>query len=359
MKRIFTGVLLSAALLFPSAVTAQEQSGDDSAQDFRINELYFETRLGFQGEHLDGKAVDDATGFRGQYLNFRLDGQITRGLTYSYRQRLNRNTNQSFFDATDWIHLDWQATPRWGFSAGKQVVAIGGYEYDRAPIDLYYCSEFWNQIPCYQLGVSASCQVAPQDRLLLQVCNSPLRAWSGGNTYAINLMWYGHHGWWETMWSANAVPTSPHRWISYLALGNRFHLGSRLHLDVDWMNRASKGQGIISDMSLMSELSLQAHATTRCFVGYTYDQNKSGTSADVLVLDGTRLHRTSAGVEVSPLRRYPRSLRAFAAVSYNWGTNSNPQDVNQNRQFLGQAGIKFQLDVLQGITRLCQYRNNK
>ncbi len=36
---------------------------------------------------------------------------------------------------------------RWGVQGGKEVVAIGGFEYDRAPIDLYSCSVFWNNVP--------------------------------------------------------------------------------------------------------------------------------------------------------------------------------------------------------------------
>lgn len=358
MKLSFTR-FCALTLVLLSSVSIHGQHPETEIDGLGVKELYVETRFGFEGKRLDGTPIHDNTGFRGQYLNLRLEGQITHGLTYSYRQRLNKLSGKSFFDATDWIHLDWQMDSRWAFSAGKQVVAIGGYEYDRAPIDLYYCSEFWNHIPCYQLGVSASCQVAPADRMLLQLVNSPLRSWAGGNTYGVNLMWYGKHAWWETMWSFNMMEHQRGRWINYLALGNRFWMGERLHLDVDWMNRASSHQDLLSDFSVMSELSLQAHATTRCFLGYTYDQNKSGTDADMIVQDGTRLNRASAGVEVSPLRRYPQCLRAFAVMSYSWGTNTNPQGVTQDRQLLGQVGIKFKLDILQGIRHFSANTNKK
>lgn len=56
------------------------------------------------------------------------------------RHRLNKKNNDaSFFDATDWLYLAYRKD-NWELSAGKQVVAIGGYEYDAAPIDLYFCS---------------------------------------------------------------------------------------------------------------------------------------------------------------------------------------------------------------------------
>jgi hypothetical protein len=87
--------------------------------------------------------VKSNSGFRGKYLNVLLSGDIGKHWSYSYRQRLNKaHANQSFFDATDWIHLTYTLNKHWSFNAGKQVVGIGGYEYDRAPIDLYFCSEY-------------------------------------------------------------------------------------------------------------------------------------------------------------------------------------------------------------------------
>ena len=125
-------------VLMPFASMRAQEKTDDGG--LKITQLFGETRLGFHSQNSEWHANDDKTGFLGDYLNFRIDGQIVSGLTFSYRQRFNKTTTKNFFDATDWMHLDWKATPKLTLSAGKQVVAIGGYEYDRAPIDVYYSS---------------------------------------------------------------------------------------------------------------------------------------------------------------------------------------------------------------------------
>lgn len=128
--------------------TASAMGADDRDEIIRLD---VDARLDYQRDWNDGHTVSDNTGFEGKYLVIRVDGNITGNLSYSWRQRLNKNHNDgSFFDATDWVYLNYDIN-RWSLSAGKQVVAIGGWEYDRAPIDLYGCSVFWNNIPCYQI----------------------------------------------------------------------------------------------------------------------------------------------------------------------------------------------------------------
>ena len=145
------------------------------AQESKVVNLQFETRMDYQREYLDGDAVKSNSGFKGKYLNVILNGTINDHWSYSYRQRLNKaHADQSFFDATDWVHLTYKANDNWSFNAGKQVVGIGGYEYDRAPIDLYFCSEYWNNIHCYQMGVSTTYNNNKgNDSFLAQICESP------------------------------------------------------------------------------------------------------------------------------------------------------------------------------------------
>ena len=125
-------------------------------QNSSLLRLDLEARADYMQEFRDETKIDGASGFKGRYLNIRMDGNITDNLSFSYRQRLNKpNKDASFFDATDWITASY-TIGSWTISGGKQVVGIGGYEYDGAPIDLYFCSEFWNNIACYQFGVSGS-----------------------------------------------------------------------------------------------------------------------------------------------------------------------------------------------------------
>lgn len=342
--------LIALSTLFSFVSYAQEA---DESHGPRITQMFGETRFGFKSENNEWYTNNKNTGFRGDYLNFRIDGQIIKGLTFSYRQRFNKNTSSNFFDSTDWLHIDWKATSRLSIGAGKQVVAIGGFEYDRAPIDLYYCSEFWQNIACYQMGISATYNVTSKDQLLLQICNSPFHSWDGcSNTYAANLMWYGNHGFWETMWSVNAMQYTRSDMIYYIALGNRFNITRGLHLDIDAMNRTAKNQNFLDDWSVMAELSYQPIKSLRCHVKYTHDENKSGTQADYLVQDGTNINMVSGGVEFSPLKNHLDALRIFAVAGYASGTNSNSsgvllydseREMMMANQFLLEVGAKIKI----------------
>ena len=96
-------ILAASAILLSTYLSAQDKG-------FVVSSLYFETRVGYEAV-MPGMDFDaNASGFRGSYLNMRLDGQICEGLTYSYRQRFNKLSDRTFFDATDWIHIDWKAT---------------------------------------------------------------------------------------------------------------------------------------------------------------------------------------------------------------------------------------------------------
>ena len=61
-----------------------------SAQDNELVTLRIEARLDYTQEYVQGEKINDNSGFKGKYLNIRMDGTVAEGLTYSYRQRLNK-----------------------------------------------------------------------------------------------------------------------------------------------------------------------------------------------------------------------------------------------------------------------------
>ncbi|MCM1482960.1 MAG: OprO/OprP family phosphate-selective porin [Muribaculaceae bacterium] len=304
-----------------------------------------EVRLDYQRDYLDGKTVKDNTGFEGKFLNLQLDGNITPELSYSWRQRLNKNhDDRTFFDATDWVYLTY-GVDRWAFSAGKQVVSIGGWEYDRAPIDLYSCSVFWNNIPCYQLGASAAYSITPEHSLKFQVTQSPFFTKSNRDMYGYNLFWQGKAGIYSSLWSANLMEYAEGRYISYIALGNRFTV-DRVSLELDVMNRASSHQAfLLKDCSVMGELKYRPSAHVALHAKATYDVNHSGTAADLTVLNGTELTMAGAGIEYYPLVKHNQSLRLHANCYYSWGKNTNTADVMQNKSLMVDVGIKWHMDI--------------
>ena len=316
------------------------------AQNDKLINLKGEVRVDYQRDYIDGDAQKSDCGFKGKYVNFQLDGTIAKGFTYSYRQRLNKaHADQSFFDATDWAYLNYQADEHWTLSGGKQVVAIGGYEYDRAPIDLYYCSEFWNNIPCYELGVSATYAFnGGKDRVMGQVCESPFRQ-QGEDMYGYSMMWMGSHGLLNTLYSANAFEYAPGKFIYYLALGHELTWGgTRLQLDL--MNRASKGQTFfLKDCSVMAELRHGVSKQCDVTLKMTYDVNKTNSVADQCVLPHTEITRVGGGVEYYPIKN-SREVRLHANAYYSWGKNGNANGTRQPKQTMVNLGATWKVKII-------------
>ena len=128
MKKIIVGFLL---LWIPVLTSAQ----------VGVDRFFLDMRASFHQETEDGEYNSQMTG---DYLNLHLLGHISPKIDYRIRQRLTKKVfdERNMFNATDFMYLNWQATDRWSFMAGKQTVLIGGYEYDAAPIDVYYYSQF-------------------------------------------------------------------------------------------------------------------------------------------------------------------------------------------------------------------------
>lgn len=335
MKHYITALALASAAMTLSAAEPADE----------ILKVKAEVRLDYQHDSNDGHTVKDNTGFEGKFLNIQLEGNITPELSYSWRQRLNKNHNDgSFFDATDWVYIKY-ALDRWDFAAGKQVVSIGGWEYDRAPIDLYSCSVFWNNIPCYQLGGSGTYHFTPSQALTAQVCQSPFFTKDNRNMYAYNLFWQGKMGLFSSLWSANLMEYVDGRYISYISLGNRFDLG-RFTVELDLMNRASSHQAyFFKDCSVMGEVKYAPSEAVTLHAKATYDVNHSGTDADFTVLDGTELTMAGAGVEYYPLRKHNQALRLHANCYYSWGRNTNAADVMQNKSLMVDVGVKWYMNL--------------
>lgn len=308
-----------------------------------ILRLDAEMRLDYDHINHGSHTYKPGTGFEGKYLMLRVDGTIVPGLTYSWRQRLNKTTSD--FAGTDWVYLNYDYN-RWNFSTGKEVVGIGGFEYDRAPIDLYGSSVFWNNIPCFKFGATAGYGITDSDRLSFQVTESPFVTSGNHDMYGFNLRWNGRHGFFESIYSANLMEYAEDRFISYLALGNKFYFGN-MWLEFDFMNRAASHQPFFfKDCSVMTELSYTKGDSWRIYGKYTYDVNHSGTAADLVVMDGTEMNMGGAGLEYFPLKSKRHRLRLHAGCFYYWGKNGNLDNFIQDKTLYISTGVTWDMNIL-------------
>lgn len=336
MKHLF---ITASAFLISIAAIAQEAS---------LLKLDVEARVDYMQEYQDGTKINDASGFKGRYLNIRLDGTLAENVSYSYRQRLNKpSKDATFFDATDWITLNYQSG-NWTFSGGKQVVGIGGFEYDGAPIDLYFCSEYWNNIACYQYGASIAWDTdSRNDRLMFQFCESPFRRnilnIENEEMFAYNMMWVSSHGIYSSLYSLNFIEYLPGRFINYLALGNRFTSGD-FRLDLDFMNRAVSLKDFGKDFSVMCELKWFPISSLDIFAKATYDRNIAEQEGDWCVIPGTAITRIGAGIEFYPIKD-SKALRLHLNCCYTYGKAAE-RTVLKDKQTIIDAGMTWKMNML-------------
>lgn len=350
MKRTFTKILCLAVALV-GITTAQAQQGyDESNEIFRLG---VETRFDYLNQALAGEKIDAASGFKVRYFNLRIDGQITPKFTYSWRQRFNRmNTASDFAHNTDWLHLTYRPTKNWAISAGKQVVMIGGWEYDRAPIDLYFCSEYWNNVACYQLGVSATFTTNKgNDKITFQACHSPyLKSpanFERKDLYAYNLFWMGSHGCYTALHSLNFSEYQRGKYDVYVVLGNQFKFGDAT-LQVDLMNRGTSARELLFDnFSIMGEFSYLIADRVNIFARATYDKVGTRYPEGLFVYPGTEVTRVGGGVEYYPLGgKGNRDVRLHAAYAHSFGENTNLYGTAIDKYGYLTVGLTWRIDIM-------------
>lgn len=337
--------LLIAALFTFSLAQAQQ---DGYQKDNEIFRLGVEARFDYLHEAIDGTKINGNSGFKVRYFNLRMDGQITPKFSYSWRQRFNcMNSLSDFAQNTDWLHLTYRPTENWAISAGKQVVMIGGWEYDRAPIELYFCSEYWNNVACYQLGASVAYTTNEgNDTLTFQFCQSPYDH-AEADYFAYNLYWSGQHGFFSALYSLNFSQYAPDKYDAYVVLGNQFQFGDA-KLQLDLMNRGVSARELLFDnFSIMGEFSYLVADRVNLFAKATYDKVGNNYASGLFLYPGSEITRLGGGVEYYPLgHKGNRDIRLHAVYAHTLGTNTNPAPTAVNMQSYLTVGLTWKIDIL-------------
>ena len=335
MKRLFIFTFLAFSALY---VSAQEN----------ILRADLEARVDYMQEFRGPENYGPRSGFKGRYILLRVDGQISEGFSYSLRQRINKpTTDLNLFDATDWIQVKYNKGP-WEIAAGKQVVAIGGYEYDTSPINLFFCSEFWNNLPCFQFGISGAYTFADgKDKMTFQIAESPFRRGSLNTEnkalLSYNLMWNGSYDWFSSICSVNMMEYMPGKYINYIALGGLFEFGD-FAVQLDLTNRATSLETLgLEDFTAMGDFSWTPVDALKIFVRAIYERNEN-VAGDLCVSPGTDIIRAGAGIEYFPLKN-KKNLRLHLNCCYTDG-DSPATNVLRPDQTIIDAGLTWKMNFL-------------
>ncbi len=313
--------------------------------DTRIDGMY--NTFGQRGIMPEG-SDKQSYGFAGKYINLLVFGNITDKLSYSFSYRMNlpHIDPVAFFSTIDWMNLTYDINKNWFISGGKQMLYIGGWEYDMAPIDIHFASHWWNNTPSiFQFGVSGGYRSNDGNHTLyLQFANSQFSEKLLSEQFYYGLSWYGNMGVWKTIYSVNFMEYKKGKFINYISLGNKFQFDNCFFY-VDWMNRAASTEKFFSNFSLIGKFQYDINEKVSVFAKGGLDQNLSQSATtdkamiyDSVVLPGTQRGYYGAGVEYTPLINKKHALRLHA---FWYGTTDEymPQSVN--------IGIKWQMNVIE------------
>ncbi len=325
-----------------------------------VKELRLQTRFDYEYSFYED-GTEAAGGFTGQYINFILNGDISSRFSYNFRQRILPNDgNKTFFDGTDFLYLTYKPSGNFSISVGKQIFFIGGYEYDLAPIDVFFWSDFWNNIRCYQLGADVTYTSSNKKHSIsFQVANSNYSDLTNSNLYGYNLIWYGNFNSFHTIWSVNMVEYAKGNFINYIALGNKVEFGGGNYLYVDFMNRATSRQDnfFLDDFSVIGQLGIAPCEKLNLYLKGGYDCNKTEGitggplpgNGDIFVEPGMEYHFYGLGADFFPLKNN-KDIRLHTFFAVKNGKESSLYSGSNDYQF--NIGITWNIDVLKYMKRM-------
>lgn len=352
MKLIHLAVA-TASLFLAMPTQAQEKGADWQLEaDNHLISFNAEARLDWQYAGTDGDTNRAQTGFIGKYIALGAHGTLAKGLTYNWRQRFSRTPkDHTFWDQTDFLDINYKFG-KWNIGAGKQVVLIGGYEYDRAPVNLMCPNIFVTNVGCYQFGVSGGVQLTPGDRLLFQISQSPYADATDRNMYAFNLMWRGAHSLsdhlrLETVWSLNEMEFEKGHYCNFVALGNKLVINERVTVLLDAITRTYPNNNFFKNNTFMAELSYNLSPAWKFTGKVSYDCNMGrNKTKKTEIARGSEMTMAGVVAEWYPIRNSRHTLRAHAAAFYSVGKNMNPAELMQDKTLYASVGLTWHMNFL-------------
>lgn len=303
--------------------------------------IKFETRADW--ENTFNSAVPAGTdeyynsNFVGKYFNFLLNGNITDKLSYHFTMRLNRCADLNA--AIDKACFDYKFNDHWKISAGKSAMAFGGWEYDAAPIDIYYATDYWNTIACFQLGVRGMYTTRDgKSSIVAEISNSPFNDKILSNKYAYSLLWYGNYGPFHSAYSFNMLEYQRGKFMKTATLGNKF-LAGPMRIEFDYMWRYCGTGHPFRDFTLVGMIDGNILDWAHIYVKAGYEENLSSECHN-LVEYGKQNLFYGIGFEAFPVDKTD-----FLRLHAYWMQNDVLNNDFTNHKFV--IGVTFKLTAFE------------
>ncbi len=345
---VFLGVVLTT---IGSAVSAQEVDsiaplqksswGDAKTSeivDF-IPDVSLDTRFGYN------QYFPERSGrFGGDGLYLNVDGYISPNFSYSLQQRLASTyyEDNTGFNGTNWLTLTYEVGD-FAFTAGKDGLLVGSFEYDTDDLDSYYDmnSMFYNMFDCWQWGVSAEWYPTEEDAIIIQVAQSPFYSGEADMfAYALGLTMESDYD--DSYYTLNMWEYEPGKFVKAVNLATRLYLGN-FTIDVECMTRAASLKRLYrDDTTLILAPSYNFGEWGRAFAKFGMETVAEGLPYELAYEDspGSDYMFYGAGFEYFPLREN-KDIRLHAAWS---GNNLGDNWLN--------VGLKWRFDLTSAVKHL-------
>jgi hypothetical protein len=133
-------------------------------------------RSAYHNEFVGSPLKFDDGGFRFDQVIVDVAGEISPKLSYKYLQRLNKAspifTKENLPNSIDYAYLRYRFNERFSVTAGKQALTIGGFEYNKYPVEVYDYSGINNLVNCYLNGLQVAFTPRPNQEFTFQVVNN-------------------------------------------------------------------------------------------------------------------------------------------------------------------------------------------
>ena len=313
---VFLGVVL---MTIGSVVRAQEvdsiaplqKSSWGDAKTADIAEYIPDISLDMRGGYVQDFAQNTGR-FCGDGLFLNIDGKISHSLSYSWNQTIAPSYGEFYsgFDETNWLYLTYEVGD-FSFTAGKDALLVGSFEYDASTIDSYFDmnSMFYNLFDCWQWGISAAWYPAEDHAVIAQVANSPF-AYGEPGLFSYAAAWRGAWDFYESYWTANLWEFETGKYAKALNLGNRFFFGD-FTVDLEYMTRTHRLNGLFTDDFTVLLAPSYEWTWGRAFAKYGYEHVAQELPYELAYDSGDHMFY-GAGLEFFPLKEN-KNVRVHAA----------------------------------------------
>ena len=221
---------------------------------YKIRKIKAHINLEFAGSanaYFTAGKFDEAS-FKMNRVRLEIYGRLHDKLSYHFRQSFNKYSNPYSVDnmssSIEYANIKWHVGERFDLVAGKQFLAVAGYEGYVNGLLVREFSDFNNNFEIYQTGLMGVLRLHPDHHLMLQVTNN--RNSSDNEMYLYGfpeglestrfplLGTVNWNGWFadkivHLMYSASAGQLAKGKNVYYLMCGNIYEKGPVLaYLDV-------------------------------------------------------------------------------------------------------------------------------